>query len=531
MSTGIGRASLARAAVLIGAITVLSRLAGFARSSAFTREVGSGCVGSVYQTANAIPNIVFDIVAGGILSALVVPVLAPALHRGDRGEANVLVSALLSWAVVLLVPLTAVLIVLAGPIVSVLLGSDQCAGAHALGARMLVVFAPQVLLYGIGVVLAGVLTASERFTWPALAPLLSSLVVIVTYLGFALHASAGIDVAALSHGSEYLLSAGTTAGVAVLTLCLIPVVWRTGVRVRPTLRFPSRLARSVRTSALGGAATLAATELSTAVMIALANRHSPRGTVVIVAMSQTVFLLPWAVLSLPIATTTFPRLAAAWQAGEVGEVRRRLGAAVQVLILAAAAGTAVLVAVAMPAGLLLFGAGAPSLEQFAPATTAFALGLVGWSLVALLARALYATGQVPVAAAAQVSGQVVVIVADVLLSATLPSSNRALALGLGNSAGVLVAAALLLAAAARTRLLLLDGLWWRRQSLAVVSAAVAATAGWILGRRSGLSLPSALLYGLAAATIAVAVFAAVLTVLDRASLRQLRALLPSGGRA
>lgn len=531
MTLPIRRASLARAAVAIAALTVLSRLAGFARSTAFSRKVGSGCVGSVYQTANAIPNIVFDIVAGGMLSALVVPLLAPALHRGDRAEANALVSALLSWAVVLLVPLTVIVAVFARPIVSVLLGSGPCAGAdaEALGARMLVVFAPQVLLYGLGVVLAGVLTASERFTWPALAPLLSSLVVIATYLAFGLQASAGIDVPALSHGSEYLLSGGTTAGVAVLTLCLIPVVWRTGVRVRPTLRFPTRLAGSVRTSAWGGAATLAATELSTAVMIALANRHSPRGTVVIVTMAQTVFLLPWAVLSLPIATTTFPRLAAAWQAGDVSDVRRRLGGALDVLVAAAAGGTAVLVAVATPAGLLLFGRDAPSLGQFAPAATAFGLGLVGWSLVALLARALYATGHVPVAAVAQVGGQLVVIVADVVLSAALPTSDRALALGLGNSVGVLVAAGLLLAAAARARLLVLNGPWWRRLAIGGGCAAAGAVAGWAIGRRAGTTLLSAGSTGVTAAVVAAAVYVGLLALLDRAAVARLRTLLPRAG--
>ncbi len=73
------------------------------------------------------------------------------------------------------------LIALAGPISHLLLGGQQCAGSLALGARMLVVFAPQVVFYGLGVVLGGVLQSAERFTWPALAPLLSSLVVIVAY--------------------------------------------------------------------------------------------------------------------------------------------------------------------------------------------------------------------------------------------------------------------------------------------------------------------------------------------------------------
>jgi putative peptidoglycan lipid II flippase len=247
-------------------------------------------------------------------------------------------------------------------------------------------------------------------------------------------------------------------------------------------------------------------------------------------MAQTLFLLPWAVLSLPIATTAFPRLAAAWQAGQIDAVRRRLGASMHVLIAAAAAGTAVLAAVARPAGLLLFGAGAPSLRQFAPATTAFAVGLIGWSLVALLARALYATDQVRMAAAAQVAGQLVVIAADIALSALLPRGHRALALGLGNSAGVAVAAALLLVGAVRVGIVHLDAAWWRRLVVVAAAAAVAAVVGASVGRRSGLSTLSALGTALGAAVVATLIYGAVLAVLDRQALRQLLAVLPSTTR-
>ena len=175
---GVGR-GLARTALVIAGITVLARLAGFARTLAFGRSVSASCVGSVYQTANTIPNIVFDLVAGGMLSALVVPIMAPAFAAGDRDRAGRLASALLTWALIVLVPIGVVIAVLAGPAVSLLMGGQPCPGAHSLGVRMLLVFAPQVLFYGLAVVLGGVLSADERFAWPAVSPLLSSLVVVV----------------------------------------------------------------------------------------------------------------------------------------------------------------------------------------------------------------------------------------------------------------------------------------------------------------------------------------------------------------
>lgn len=526
---------LAGIAAVIAAITVLARLAGFARTAAYGKQVGSGCVGSVYTTANTIPNIVFDVVAGGMLSALVVPILAPALARGDRVLASRLASALLSWAVVVLVPIAVVMALAAGPLIS-LLGPGHCPGAHSLGVRMLVVFAPQIVFYALGVVLGGVLTAAERFVWPALAPLLSSLVVVSVYLIYGAMVGAGRDAAGLPRDAEVVLSVGTTAGVVVLAGCLIVPAARAGLRYRPTLRFPVGLGSTVRAAALAGASTLAAQEISTAVMIRLANDAST-GTLVSVATAQTVFLLPWAVLSLPIATTTYPGLAAAWSGGRRAEFQRRSGLALGVVIVAAALGSALLVAVAQPTAALVLDRRGRDLGVFAPTVAAFALGLLGWSLVALLARVLYAAGEVRAAAAAQVTGQLVVIAADVELSSMTSLEHRAVILGLGNSIGVSVSAVLLVAAGRRAGVLgeLSAGL--RRLVSAVVAGGAAAALGWLVGRwlvghwlvgRStagdGAVLSAATV--VLASAVTCAAFIAVLGVVDRAMLRSLRDLVP-----
>ncbi len=205
------RRNLFRAAALIAAITVVARLAGFLRTFVFARTVGSSCVGVVYQTANTVPNIVFDIVAGGTLTALVVPLVAPHLATGDRQAAGRTVSALLSWAIVSLCAVGLLIFAFSGPITRLLLGPQPCAGADDLGRRMLIVFAPQVVLYGCAVIVAGTLQAAERFSWPALAPLMSSLVVIGAYLAFnAMKTGNGI-AASLPTTAELVLSVGTTA--------------------------------------------------------------------------------------------------------------------------------------------------------------------------------------------------------------------------------------------------------------------------------------------------------------------------------
>src|SRR3712207_5430007 len=135
-------------------------------------------------SSDLVPNIVFEVVAGGALASLVVPMLAGGIATGDREQVRRTASALLGWTLLVLTPLAVLVAVLAEPIARLLLGG----GAEAqvdVAARLLVVFAPQVVLYGIGIVLTGVLQAHRRFAGPALAPLLSSVVVAAAYLLFA----------------------------------------------------------------------------------------------------------------------------------------------------------------------------------------------------------------------------------------------------------------------------------------------------------------------------------------------------------
>ena len=119
-SAGIGRA-----AVLIGAITMLARVIGFGRQVVFAHTVQALCLGTAYTTANMVPNIIYDVVLGGALTAVVVPVLAgPAT---DREQVRQTSSALLTWTVVLLVPVSLLIAVAARPLVSLLLdGAPGC---------------------------------------------------------------------------------------------------------------------------------------------------------------------------------------------------------------------------------------------------------------------------------------------------------------------------------------------------------------------------------------------------------------------
>src|ERR1700727_956453 len=213
---------MGRAAAVIGALTVASGVVGFGRQLVFAHTVGASCVGTAYTTANQVPNIIYDIVLGGALTSTVVPVLAGPVARGPDGaaEARQIASALLTWALVLLVPVAAVAALIAGPLTALLIPATRgCphGATLAASARMLVAFAPQIPLYGLAVVLYGILQSHRRFTAPALAPVLSSLVVIGAYAGFGAVGGDYVNrLGSLPPLAEYLLSGGTTLGVLAL---------------------------------------------------------------------------------------------------------------------------------------------------------------------------------------------------------------------------------------------------------------------------------------------------------------------------
>jgi putative peptidoglycan lipid II flippase len=434
-----GSHRIARAAALIAVLTLASRVAGFARTLVLGGTVGYTHLADVYQTANSIPNIVFEIVAGGVLAALVVPLLAGDLDRADKAAAGATASALLTWVLVVLVPVAVLVAALADPVMW-LLAPGRSAAERGAGAGMLRVFAPQLPLYGVGIVLTGVLQAHRRFAWPVLAPLLSSLTVIGAYLTYGAVAPHQPDLPAVGAGPRMVLAAGTTLGVVVLSLCLVPPVRRLGLPWRPTLRLAPAPRRAVRGLVGVGVLTVAAQQLTTALTIALVNWRTGGGALVRFTQAQTVYLLPWAVLAVPVATSVYPALAGAAAAGDGDRFGRSLAGATRAVLLLSGLGAAGLAALAWPAAWVYARAAHQPAQAsgLAAGIIAFAPGLLGYGLFALHSRALYASGHTRAAAQATVAGWGAVVALSVGLALSLPVAHRVPAVAAANSAGMLL---------------------------------------------------------------------------------------------
>ncbi|WP_160050450.1 MULTISPECIES: murein biosynthesis integral membrane protein MurJ [unclassified Nocardiopsis] len=516
MTRGVGAA-----AALIAVVTVAARLAGFGRTVVFSQTVGDTCLGTAYVTANQLPAVLFEVVLGGALAAVAVPVLAAAAKRGDREHVRQTASALLTWVLLLAVPLSALLALVAVPAVSVMLGAGSgCDRAElvALSARMLLVFAPQIVLYGLASVLYGVLQAHRRFLAPALAPLVSSLVVIAAYLAFVpLGAGYRGDLAGLPPAAELTLSLGTTAGVAALFLTVLGPAAGLGLRLRPRLVFPRGVGERVRSLAAASLLPLAAMQLCLLLSVALANWGGGGGAAVLYTYAWALFTLPYGVIAVPIATSAFPALAVAHaEHDHRGFAALVSGGARACVVVTAAVGTA-LAAAARPVAGVLAQQDPVALER---ALLAYAPGVAGFGLAALLSRALYASHHGRLAAAAQVVGWMVVMVCAVSLVWVLPRGWVIAGLGAASTLGLTLAAVLLCAGVARTH---------GRGALAglarsVVAAALGGVVGWVVGRGVAGALPAhdvgqAVVAAAAAGTAGLAAYAAVAALVDRAAVR------------
>src|SRR5579862_4284541 len=119
---GVG---IARGAAIVAALTALSRILGLGRTLVFSQTVGAGCLGTAYVTANQVPNLLYELVLGGALTSAMVPVLARSAERAgddpaEKARVGQITSALLTWSVVILVPLSLAIVAAAGPVATLL---------------------------------------------------------------------------------------------------------------------------------------------------------------------------------------------------------------------------------------------------------------------------------------------------------------------------------------------------------------------------------------------------------------------------
>lgn len=431
-ATGVGRAG-----ALMAVGTVASRATGFLRTIVMLWALGSATsLANVYNITNVIPNVLYDLLLGGILGAVLIPVLLQAARDEDGGDS--FTRTLLTLSTLVLGTLALVSIV-AAPAIASLYGfhGDE----RATAVLFLRYFLPQVLFYGLSALSQAILNARGSFTAPMIAPVATNAVTILAYLIF-IALPGGTDAAHLTTAQTVTLGLGTTLGIAAMFVAVIPALRSVGVSFSPTLdlHHPG-LRDALRLSGfvLGYAAV---NQVGYLIIVKLSKDSS---SFTPYSVAYQVLQLPHAIIAVSILTALGPRIASA---GNDGQLRR---ASFEV-----AKGARMLVALLTPAAVCMLVLG-PAISIFGLAhgetTTqsakligetmmAFGAGLVPFSLYALLIRAFYSLKDTRTPFLINIVSNVINVVFDAVAVAIVPKDRVAVWLAIGLSFAYLASAVL-----------------------------------------------------------------------------------------
>jgi putative peptidoglycan lipid II flippase len=389
-------ADLGRAAAQITALTLVSRATGFVRVLVVTAVLGTTFLGNVYEANNTVPNVLFELFAAGALHAVLVPTFVAVRLRSGRDGMVAAAGAVLRFLTLALVAVTLTGLVLS-PLIARLLaaGIDDDVvrrAAGRLGTILLLVFLPQVVCYGAGLVSTAALQAAERFAAAAVAPIVNNLVVIAAYAAFAAlrHGEGAWPATPLRPIEVAVLAGGTTLGVVAFTAVPLIAVRRIGFRIGVAERHEAL--HGIGRRGAWAAGLVALTQAQIAAVLVLAGGVA--GGVVAYQFAFTWFLLPYALVAVPVATAMYPRLAERGATGAQAGFAVLLERGIFVTTAGLALGAAALGALAWPlVHLTTFGrVDASGRVIVARTLVALAPGLVGYGLLYVFVRASYALG-------------------------------------------------------------------------------------------------------------------------------------------
>ncbi|MFI1504895.1 murein biosynthesis integral membrane protein MurJ [Streptomyces sp. NPDC020597] len=388
---GAKAASAGRSSAVMAAGSVVSRATGFVRSAVVAAAVGTiGPTADGYAVGNALPTIVYMLLLGGALNAVFVPELVKAAkEHDDGGEAYT--DRLVTVCVVALLTITAVAVWAAPAIV------DAYTDYTGPQAAMTIAFAryclPQIFFLGLFTLLGQVLNARGRFGAMMWAPVLNNVVVMAVFGGYLALALGGGDT--LTATETAVLGWGTTAGIAVQALALVPALRAARFRWRP--RFDWR----------GSGLTRPLRSAGWLVLLVLANQGAYWVTTTLATTAgldggpgfgaynnaYVLWVVPHGIVTVSVVTALMPRMSAAAADGDTAGLRRDVSHALRLCASAVVPAACALFALAQPVMALVFGYGRTNADDtvaMAGILMAFAPGLVALSGQYVLSRAFYA---------------------------------------------------------------------------------------------------------------------------------------------
>jgi putative peptidoglycan lipid II flippase len=384
--------SLLRSSGIVALGTALSRLTGMARLSATAYAIGFKSLTDTYTLANQTPNIVYDLLLGGVLSATLVPIF---VHHHEDGDDEG-TSAVISVATVVLIGITILGLLLAPMLVRLytVTADSYIAGAQRhVATDLLRLFMPQVFFYGLTALCTALLNARRRFTAAAFVPALNNVLVIAVLLAFRKVAGDAPTLGDVRHdtGLLLLLGLGTTAGIVVMALALLPAVSRSGFHFRWTFDLRNRAVREVGRMSGWTLGYVLTNQVALLVVLLLANREV--GGVSTYTAAYVFLQLPYALVAVSLMTTIGPGLASAATRGDRDSYRDQfsMGVRLMSLITLPAAMGYIVLGQPIANGLLKYGSTEQADAHLIGSNLAmFGIGLFGFAVYQFTLRGFYA---------------------------------------------------------------------------------------------------------------------------------------------
>ena len=308
--------TVGRSAGLMTVLTIVSRVTGFIRTWAMAAAIGMSLLSSSYQVANNLPNMLYELVMGGMLVTAFLPVYMGVRREQGREASNEYVGNLLGILLLLLGGISVLGTVFAPGFIWTQSFLSGDGGSMDTAAFMFRFFAIQILFYGLGSVFSGVLNAHRDYFWSTFAPVLNNVIVIASFMGFdPVSAQFG------EHAGVILISLGTTLGVFVQMACQIPALGKHGVHPHIHIDFKDPALR--QTIALG-IPTLLATVcmfVSTSITNAAALVVQPETGPSVIAYARLWYTLPYALIAASLSTALYTELSHDAQEKDYDSVR------------------------------------------------------------------------------------------------------------------------------------------------------------------------------------------------------------------
>ncbi len=396
-----GESRLLRSSSLMVVGTLLSKLTGFVKNFAIVIALGVGPFADAYTVATTLPTMLLILLVGGPVNAVFVPQLIRAMKDEEDGG-SAYANRLLTLVTVVLLGLSAVAVFGAPLIVQLLARQFTKPDAAAVYHQAIVLtryVMPTILFYGVFNVMGQVLNARERFGAMMWTPILNNVVVIFTFALYVLVAGKHQTAATITPAETRLLGLGTTLGIVVQCLAMLPYLRAAGVRLRP--RFDWRGAGLGKTASLAKWTVLfvlanqagfsIVSQLATAANLHAARQHVTGVGLTAYTMAQSIWMLPQTVITVSIMTATLPRMSRAAADGDLDAVRADVSYGLRITAVAIVPAAFAFLALGKDISAVLYAArGAGDTAGLGYMLMAFGLGLIPFSAQYVVLRAFYA---------------------------------------------------------------------------------------------------------------------------------------------